>query len=354
MNKQIFFRCDANSTIGMGHVMRCLSIADAFTDKGYAPVFLLADNSVEKLICDRGFEAKVLHADFRQMEEEFPKISDLLKLAGDSGQPILFVDSYFTAADYLQRLRQLSCVVYIDDVLDYPYPVDVLINYNIFAEETAYKRLYNSSDVVIPKLLLGTKYVPLRKQFSDLSRRTAVPEVKNILISTGGADSEHIALQLARYLQKNNILTDVCFHFLVGAMNTDLGRLEEIATQKENIILEKNVTDMASLMLSCDLAVAASGSTLYELCACGVPIINYSFADNQLGIAAKLEELGVSRYVGDYRYSGKESFCKSIFDSIRELCCNPVQRANMIKKGYSTADGYGADRVVMKLVSRHF
>ena len=44
----IVFRADANSSIGMGHIMRSLSIADAFSDKGHLVSFVLADDTVEK------------------------------------------------------------------------------------------------------------------------------------------------------------------------------------------------------------------------------------------------------------------------------------------------------------------
>lgn len=346
--KSVFFRCDANSTIGMGHVMRCLSIADAFADKGYAPVFLLADNSAEELIRSRGFSTEVLNTDYQQMDDELSRISDLLKVAGGKASIILFVDSYFTTFKYLQALKQLAYVVYIDDVLEYPYPVDVLVNYNIFAEESAYRKLYKDSKVSLPKLLLGTRYVPLRKQFSNLPRRIAAPKVKDVMISTGGADSEHIALQLAQYLLENNILNEVYFHFLVGAMNQDLRRLEEIAAQKNTIILEKNVTDMASLMQSCDLAVAASGSTLYELCACGVPIISYIFADNQRESAIKFAESGVSIYVGDYREI-LGNFRDEVFSVVTKLRYDLKKRLEMVKFGYDVSDGTGSARLAEQI-----
>lgn len=348
MSIQVFFRCDANSTIGMGHVMRCLSIADAFADNGYEPIFLLADSAAEKLVHSRGFESEVLNTDYQQMEAELPQFLGFLKGAGSKDSIILFVDSYFTTAKYLQALRQLAYIAYIDDVLKYPYPVDALINYNIYAEESEYKQLYCDSDVELPKLLLGTKYVPLRKQFSNLPRRAAALEVKNVLISTGGADSEHIALQLAKYLQENNILNEVCFHFLVGAMNPDLGKLEEIAAQQKNIILEKNVTEMASLMQSCDLAVAASGSTLYELCACGVPIINYIFADNQKGLAEKFFKQGVSDYLGDFRKC-QNFFCDVAFSEVLTLSGDRHKRQQMMDAGYKVCDGIGANRIAVDL-----
>ena len=75
----ILFRADANSNIGLGHVMRCLSIADAISSLSSFPTiisgknsikFVLADETVEELIRSRGYEAIVLHTDYQAMEEE--------------------------------------------------------------------------------------------------------------------------------------------------------------------------------------------------------------------------------------------------------------------------------------------
>lgn len=54
-------------------------------------------------------------------------------------------------------------------------------------------------------------------------------------------------------------------------------------------------------MHSCELAVSASGTTLLELCACGIPTICFSFADNQMAFAASMDNYGAMCYVGDAR-----------------------------------------------------
>ena len=53
----VFFRADANHNIGMGHVMRMLSIADAFVSAGNNVCFILADDSVSKLVESRGMKS---------------------------------------------------------------------------------------------------------------------------------------------------------------------------------------------------------------------------------------------------------------------------------------------------------
>ena len=54
-----YIRADGNAAIGIGHIMRCLSIAEAVKETGAEePVFLLADNICYNMVADRGFAAK--------------------------------------------------------------------------------------------------------------------------------------------------------------------------------------------------------------------------------------------------------------------------------------------------------
>lgn len=151
----IFFRTDANSSIGMGHVMRCLSIADAFHSLGNDSIiiiFILADDTVEKLIQDRGYKTVVLHSKYSKMESELP----LWDIQSFETIHLLIVDSYYVTEHYLSSMRELirtqdnngdkGKLVYIDDVNAFLYPVDILINYNVYGSTVDYEKMYAGSD----------------------------------------------------------------------------------------------------------------------------------------------------------------------------------------------------------------
>ena len=56
-----YIRTDINEIIATGHVMRCLSIADAAKRQGEDVIFILSDENGKKYIEDRGYKIVVLN-----------------------------------------------------------------------------------------------------------------------------------------------------------------------------------------------------------------------------------------------------------------------------------------------------
>ena len=302
----VIFRADANHNVGMGHVMRTLSIANAFVSAGNSVRFVLADDTVREFVESKGYETAVFHSDYRHMDDELT-----YWLQQDLTADYLIVDSYYVTESYLSSLKQWvnkagGKLVYIDDVLSFPYPADILIDYGVYASISDYKNLYNNSKVEEPKFILGASYTPLREMFRGIEYRSQPETVHNILITTGGSDELHIALAILRCLLDDYSLnkderTARVYHFLLGSMNTDKVEIERVASNVEWMRIHENVSDMRSLIQSMDLVISAAGSTLYEIAACGVPLITYSLADNQIPGGEAFQRLGLAEYIGDLR-----------------------------------------------------
>ena len=71
----IFLRADGNSKVGVGHLMRCLSIAMYARDRGEEAVFFSASDDFKDIIKVAGIVQIVLNTDYTEMESEL----DLLK-----------------------------------------------------------------------------------------------------------------------------------------------------------------------------------------------------------------------------------------------------------------------------------
>lgn len=339
----ILFRTDGNSEIGTGHIMRCLSLADAFRALGEEAVFAAADETMKWLIEKRGFQCFVLGTDYRDMSSD---LGHTLELVRKLNAELLIADSYFVTADYLRRVKEEVRLAYLDDLASFVYPVDVLINYNIYADKQVYEKLYAESGEPLPRLLLGAGYAPMRAEFRGLPKKEIKEKCTDILISTGGADSLHLSLRFAEYISAECRSDGLKYHLLIGAMNRDRSEIEQITSESENIVLHFNVEKMSELICSCDIAVSAAGSTMYEICACGVPLITYVLADNQIPGAKGFEKHGLAVFCNDAR---KEDICPLIFEKIKYLAadfsCRQWRRGVMQKM----VDGYGSDRIAQSI-----
>lgn len=281
---------DANEHIASGHVMRCLSIADALFDLGETVVFFTSDAYAEEIIIKRGFKTVRLDSEWEDKEGE---LEGFIKILNIYKPELLIIDSYQVTQNYLKILHDNVKIAYIDDLNAFDYPVDMVINYSIYAEEMNYpgNKTY----------LLGTKYVPLRKQFSISTERLNIAiksrkSYKQILITTGASDPFHVAEQVVGEVLKQPELSEYRIAVVKGRFCNRLS-----FSDTERVIIYENVQDMADLMLDSCVSVSAGGSTLYELCACCVPTVTISYADNQLANVNGFEKRSLMAYAGDAR-----------------------------------------------------
>ena len=360
----IYIRTDGNSQIATGHLVRCLSIARALrkeaADKCPLSIcFLLSDEESRRLLenffeMENEFEWRILsHADYQHPEQE---LKELLTF-GSASRPVLLIDSYFVTEKYLTDLHNVFTIVYLDDLRVFDYPVDMVINYDLLtpAIRKDYEQFYHSAH----KKLLGGRYAPLRPQFWEnpsLQTEVAVSNVKthriedsgqkersvHILIASGGSDPYHTTLQLVRKLSKQ-FPAGYCFDLIVGAYNPDKEELQRLA-ETASIVLHEGVTQMAALMASCDLAISAAGTTLYELCAVGIPTASFVIADNQLACAKAFEECHIIPYLGDVRTNEADVIKKAT----TWVASNPHSVPSRAKS--QEVDGKGALRIAKELL----
>jgi UDP-2,4-diacetamido-2,4,6-trideoxy-beta-L-altropyranose hydrolase len=342
MKSKAFFRVDSNIAIGSGHIMRCLSLAKALRQREVECTFITADCGMQEAIAGAGFANIALDTVWNDMESELPV---LLPLVQKEKPNCVIADSYYITERWMQAVRKTAGLIYIDDLNAQCWPADILVNYNLYAPESGYKKRYAGRKI---KLLLGASYAPLRDEFQALPTRKAAENVKNILVSAGGSDAEHITLYFLKKLRTIPDWNVLNFHFVVGALNPDKEQICELARQMPNVTIHYNVQRMSELMLSCDLAVAAAGSTLYELCACGTPTVTYVLADNQIDGAAAFERAGLMRNAGDWRTS--PDLFEKTEENLRYLIASYDDRERMAQQMQKVVDGNGAARLAAALV----
>lgn len=332
---KIYIRADMNEIIATGHVMRCLSIADAAREQGKETVFIVADEKPMDILKSRGYEAIVLHTDWKQMEEE---LEVLIPVIQNNGISKLLVDSYQVTENYLKRLEEFTEVFYLDDLDAFEYPVSNVICYANYYSQLSYGNYKGST-----KFFLGTSYMPIRKVFQNCKPKKIKEKIENIMILSGGSDNYHMIENIADLFKGN---TQVQADIICGAFYPDFSGLKERFSGYENLHFYQNVSNLEEFMERADLAISAGGTTLYELSAKGTPAVSYSFADNQLKNVHQFDEDGLIEYAGDVRTDDvyRNIYClyqKYENSELRKICSEKMQKI---------IDGQGAARIAKLLI----
>ncbi|MCB2293973.1 UDP-2,4-diacetamido-2,4,6-trideoxy-beta-L-altropyranose hydrolase [Clostridium algoriphilum] len=274
---KIAIRADGGSVIGMGHIMRTLVLARELAkantvfyvcrkDKPLTEKYINGINKVRK----EGFEVILINED--------NVIDELANINADC----LITDSYDVDEDYFDETKDMfSKTGYIDDINAFFYNVDFVVNQNVTALNYKYKCNKDTA------LLLGTDYVMLRDEFRECEPNKIKTDVKDILITMGGADPANFTFKLLKYIKD----LDYNFHVVIGPSFSKVDEIKEEIKNKDNIKLYFNV-NMVEMMKICDIAITAAGSTLYELGALGVPTLGVILADNQVDVAKEMHKNG--------------------------------------------------------------
>ena len=338
----IGIRVDGNKEIATGHVMRCLSIAEEIKKNGEKCIFLIADTNPKQLIISHDFPIICLDSVWNELDNETDKLHKVIQ---EHEIDTLLVDTYFVTSAYLSSLNAICNVIYIDDLHMFRYPVAAVINYNIYAENLPYTENYMKTNT---KLLLGPKYAPLREEFQNINPYFR-NNVEKILITAGGTDTFNAAGHIIAQVVADDFFKGIEFHVVAGRLNPHIAELKSMAETYPSIVIHQNVQIMSELMLDCDIAVTAGGSTMYELCACGVPSICFSWADNQLPGVKAFSERGLMKSAGEIR-DNREKCIQQIIIQLKDYITNTEKRKVDSINMREITDGYGAKRLADEIV----
>lgn len=335
-----YIRVDANEIIGTGHVMRCLSIAEEFHERGEEVTFIIADTCSQNMIWERGFKTFCLYSAWNDLDQE---IDVLLRVIKKQDISLLLIDSYYVTEFYLKAIGQYTRIAYIDDLNRFIYPVDLLINYNIYADSLDYQTRYQKEGRNT-RFVLGCRYAPLRKEFFSVDRSTR-GEISSILITSGGSDGYNVIGHLLQEISMQSWFERFNYYVILGRFSKNRNALMDYWSRYSNIHLLSGISNMADYMKKCDIAITAGGVTTYELCACGTPSIMYTLADNQLEIARSVSELGLIPWVGDVRRDMQGSI-KTILNFVEQSDKNTNSLQQISRKMQKIIDGKGVKRLV--------
>jgi UDP-2,4-diacetamido-2,4,6-trideoxy-beta-L-altropyranose hydrolase len=356
--ERVAIRVDASTEMGMGHLMRCLSIANALAADGTKVFFLLRSHaaSLAGLIEAEGHEVRLLADPERHRDDAgtagaghspwLPTTwqrdaEQTLEVIGQIGPTDwLIVDHYALDARWQRLQRQLvPRILAIDDLADRPHDCDILLDQNFVVDmEVRYRGLLPATC----RQLLGPRYALLRPEFAE-QRKSLVGrsgEVHRILLCYGGSDPSNEtakALRALKSLSHHSLAVDV----VIGRSNPHADAVSKLCLELPRTELHRDVHNMAELLRRADLAIGAGGGMSWERCCLGLPTIAVDIAANQIDPLTKLAETGALIYLGSAQALSEDE----IKTSIRSLMHDPARTKRMGEIAGTLVDGNGCRRV---------
>lgn len=323
---KVVFRVDASIQMGTGHVMRCLTLANALKNQGAECYFICREHpgNLIGLITQRGYHVDTLpYMDLSQEDKLQNHNADLAHASwlgatqkADASLCIplmealkpdwLIVDHYALDIRWEKALRPYcKQVMVIDDLADREHDCDLLLD-QTFGRDL---KDYIARVPVSCEILCGAEYALLRPEFSQwreysLERREN-SQLKHLLINLGGVDKDNITTQILIALKQCALPSELKITVVMGGTAP---WIKEVRQQAQDMPwtteVVVGVNNMAELMAKSDLAIGAAGSTSWERCCLGLPSITVVLAENQKIIASKLKEVGAAALFDVKRLSG--------------------------------------------------
>lgn len=355
----VVFRADASTVIGTGHVMRCLTLAEALRMKGAQPRFIsraVPGNLIASI--RQHVPVHVLPAPASAGEviagdrATWPGVSeatdaDETVAALDGHKPDwLVVDHYALGLAWEQRLRPYSGrILVLEDLPQRAHDCDALLDQN-YSDEGESRHAKSVPEHC--RLLAGPRYALLAPAYARL--RQTQPErdgtIRRVLVYFGGADPDNMTAQALTALSTSG-LSHLGVDLVIGTNHPQREALERQAAARPGTSVHGTRPHLADLMIHTDLAVGAGGVTTWERMCLGLPALVVSLAENQRVTCEALAAAGLIEYLGSSQAVGADR----IREALERLIANPSRVAELATAGRRLVDGDGASRVAGVLTS---
>ncbi|MEU8331252.1 spore coat protein [Micromonospora sp. NPDC048839] len=361
---RVGLRCDASPRRGVGHLVRCLALAEEFLARG---VHVAVFGTVERL----PWATAELAARGIPLHPGPDSPAELVEAARRHHLDVLVLDSYELDPAGAGALRAAG--VFTLAVIDGDsrgQVADLYLDQNFGAELPGLPRAAELPELPraaelpeLPRaaelpelpgrLLAGSGYALLRDSVIT-ARPSAPPPVTTVsrprvLAFFGGTDAVGAAPVLTRVLVATGHPMDLTV--IVGRPEIE-AEVEDVAPGRGQVIRPVPPTGaLPALITEADLVVSAAGTSTWELCCLGAPAALVCVVDNQResytrvvrhGLAAGLGELPELTAAGVAGRAARAAAARTLHG----LLSSPQRRATLAAQAWSTVDGQGRARVV--------
>ena len=326
-------RADASTSIGSGHVMRCLTLAHRLKkEKNAKVVFVMRDlpGNLIEVVEKQGVEVLKLPPANQKYslngyglwltvpmevdaQQTIEVLQHYLQEHGCDSVDRLIVDSYALDEQWEQALRPYcNEIMVIDDLANRRHDCDILLDQNFYLnKDVRYAGLVPEHC----KMLLGPEHALLREEFREAKKhlRKRDGNIKNILVFYGGSDLTNETEKAIKALVQ---LHDEGYNFtadvITGVSNSRIEKIKNLCSKYNFLHYYCQISNMAEFMNKADLMLGAGGSTTWERLYMELPALVTAVAENQVKCCEECGKAGLIDYAGPANFVDIEQIYKYI------------------------------------------
>lgn len=292
--KKVIFRVDASKTIGYGHFIRSLALADMLKDDFECVFYTQTPSEYQRKECEKVCKLVELPSD----ETRFKLFVDGLK-----GDEIVVLDNYFYTTNYQKAIKAKGCkLVCIDDMHDKHYVADVVINHGFVTESNFSKEEYS-------KIYTGPSYALLRFPFL-VTEDTIKRRNNRWVVCFGGSDLNNFTGKVVFFLKKRKDVSEIFTVVGDGYQYT-----QQLLDAGVEVRQRLSAEEIANLFRSAGNVVCSASSVCYESMACECRVYAGYYIENQKEFYENLKNRGYIIPLGDLHHGDwdvlTEENCKS-------------------------------------------
>lgn len=277
--RKIYFRADASASIGYGHFVRTLALADMLKDVFDCTFFTQSPTEYQRVEVKKVCPLVELPSD----DSKFDIFYDIL-----CGDEVVVLDNYFFSTEYQRKIKRKGCkLVCVDDIHDKHYVADIVINHGLNNPAFFSKEPYTM-------LCLGLDWAMLRRPFLQPNDKVK-KEKGSWFVSFGGSDYYNLTEKFVRLIRRSGQLNKITA--VVGDAYKYIDTLEGF----ENVSVLKNLTaeQMSDVMRKSEFAILPASSVCIEAISQNCIVYSGFYVDNQEDVYACLKEQKLVFPLGD-------------------------------------------------------
>ena len=311
--KNFLILTEAGNRIGFGHLTRCEALYNQFKKKSYSVDLFVNLNDV--VIENSVFDI----VDWIDLHPSFfiEKYS------------VLIIDSYNVSESWLSDFKDKNIIlVHIDDYNRITYPVNLILNPNVYGNTID----YNNQTA---KCIGGPDYLILREPFRHGEVKSNYKGSPRLLITMGGSDYRNLLPRLIDWAIELNL-------FKISVIAPE-GL--EVSTKGVEVLSLLDANLMANKIINSEVIISACGQTLHEIAS-----INRS----TIGIAIDIDQIPNHKFYNSINFI-KGNLCwdqKELEEEVKKeliRLSDSLNRKKELKRNFKVNKN-GVDNVVNEII----